>query len=150
MPEKKESAQGPLVLVVDDFETGRQMCAEYFAFRGFRVATAADGFEALDETRRLRPDAILMDLSLPRLDGWETTRRLKADGETAAIPVIALTAHAGSEDHERARAAGCDRVMTKPSPPQELVAAVCEELGLQTTEREPCAAGAGETGAAAP
>ena len=118
----------PLVLIVDDVDHGREICAEYLEFRGFRVATAVDGIDALDKAFALLPDVILMDLSLPRLDGWEATRRLKADARTRAIPVIALTAHALASAHERATEAGCDSVVTKPCLPKDLEAEVRRQL----------------------
>jgi len=118
----------PLVLIVDDVDHGREICAEYQEFRGFRVATAADGREALDKAFELLPDVILMDLSLPVIDGWEATRRLKNDDRTRKIPVIALTAHALSSFHERAKEAGCDSVVTKPCLPKDLEAEVRRQL----------------------
>ena len=125
-----DAINAPLVLIVDDYAEGREVCAEYLAFRGFRVATAEDGIDALDKTRALLPDVILMDLSLPRLDGWEASRRLKADASTRHIPIIALTAHALSSAREKAVAAGCDAVMTKPCPPRDLEAEVRRHLGM--------------------
>jgi len=110
----------PLVLVVDDVDHGREIFAEYLEFRGFRVSTACDGLEALEKAFELLPDIILMDLSLPGIDGWEATRRLKDDDRTRAIPVIALTAHALASAHERAWKAGCDAVVTKPCLPKDL------------------------------
>ena len=109
-----DSILAPLVLVVDDVAHGREIFAEYLEFRGFRVATAADGLEALDKAFELLPDIILMDLSLPQLDGWEATRRLKGDDRTKTIPVIALTAHAMANDRDKALEAGCDDYDTKP------------------------------------
>lgn len=103
-----------LVLVVDDFQDGREMCAEYLSFVGYRIAEAASGYEALSRAHELAPDVILMDLSLPGIDGWEATRRLKADPETRHIPIVALTAHALPGDAERARRVGCDAFVTKP------------------------------------
>ncbi len=82
------SRERPLVLVVDDFEAGRDLVAEYLGFRGYDVATAADGAEGLEKAAELLPDAILMDLSLPVIDGWEATRRLRADERTRGIRVI--------------------------------------------------------------
>jgi two-component system, cell cycle response regulator DivK len=104
----------PLILVVDDYQDAREMYAEYLEFSGFRVAEAKNGAEALEKAFALSPDVILMDLSLPVMDGWEATRRLKADPRTSSIPVIALTAHAMSGDREKAVAAGCDDFDTKP------------------------------------
>jgi CheY-like chemotaxis protein len=126
----------PLVLIVDDYAEGREICAEYLAFRGYRVATAEDGLDALEKTGSLLPDVILMDLSLPRLDGWEASRRIKADARTRHIPIIALTAHALSSARERALDAGCDSVVTKPCPPRDLEAEVRRRLGLGGAETE--------------
>lgn len=118
----------PLVLIVDDVDHGREICSEYLEFRGFRVATAADGQEALDKAFELLPDVILMDLSLPKIDGWEATRRLKNDDRTRAIPVVALTAHALASAHDKAKEAGCDSVVTKPCLPKDLEAEVRRQL----------------------
>jgi two-component system, cell cycle response regulator DivK len=120
--------EAALVLVVDDVADGREICAEYLAFRGYRVETAADGFEALEKAAALLPDVVLMDLSLPGIDGWEATRRLKADERTRAIRVIALTAHALVSAHDSAMAAGCDAVVTKPCLPKELEAEIRRQL----------------------
>ena len=126
----------PLVLVVDDVPDGREICAEYLAFRGYDVATAEDGQEALDKTASLLPDVILMDLSLPGIDGWEATRRLKQDARTKHIRIIALTAHALPSAHERARAAGCDVVVTKPVLPEDLVLEVQRQLAARDAAGE--------------
>jgi two-component system, cell cycle response regulator DivK len=123
--------KAPLVLVVDDVAHGREIFAEYLEFRGFRVATAVDGLEALDKAFELRPDIILMDLSLPQLDGWEATRRLKQDERTRTIPVIALTAHALASAHDRAKEVGCDAVVTKPCIPKDLEAEVRRQLAIR-------------------
>jgi two-component system, cell cycle response regulator DivK len=117
-----------LVLIVDDVDHGREICSEYLEFRGFRVATAADGQEALDKAFELLPDVILMDLSLPKIDGWEATRRLKNDDRTRHIPIVALTAHALASAHEKAIEAGCDSVVTKPCLPKDLEAEVRRQL----------------------
>ena len=126
------TALAPLVLIVDDVDHGREICSEYLAFRGFRVATAADGQEALDKAFELLPDVILMDLSLPKIDGWEATRRLKQDERTSAIPVVALTAHALASAHDKAKEAGCDAVVTKPCLPRDLEAEVRRQLEGRT------------------
>lgn len=102
------------ILLVEDNELNRDMLSRRLARRGFEVVLAGDGAEGLDAARAERPDLVVMDLSLPVLDGWEATRRLKADADTRAIPVIALTAHAMSGDREQAMAAGCDDFDTKP------------------------------------
>jgi CheY-like chemotaxis protein len=119
----------PLVLVVDDFLDAREMYAEYFVFSGFRVAEAANGTEALAKAIELVPQVILMDLSMPGMDGWEATRRLKADSRTKDIPVIALTGHALTGFQESAKLAGCDAFVTKPCLPDTLVAEVRRLLG---------------------
>ena len=104
----------PLVLVVEDYQDAREMYAAYLSFSGYRVAEATNGIEAIEKTVELMPDIILMDLALPRMDGWEATRRLKADAELSKIPVIVISARAMPADEERARSAGCDDFLTKP------------------------------------
>ncbi|MCC7123741.1 MAG: response regulator [Acidobacteria bacterium] len=111
----------PLVLVVDDYDDAREMYAESLLVYGFRVAEAANGLQAIELARSLTPDVILMDLSLPGMDGWEATRLLKADARTMHIPVVALTGHALSSALDRARAAGCDRFVVKPALPDTVV-----------------------------
>jgi two-component system cell cycle response regulator DivK len=122
--------QGPLILVVDDYEDAREMYAEYLRFCGFRVAEARNGNEALDQAFTLMPDLILMDLSLPGMDGWEATRQLKADERTKNIPVVALTGHALAGASEGAKKAGCDSFVTKPCLPDDLVVEVRRMLSL--------------------
>ena len=122
--------QGPLILVVDDYEDAREMYAEYLRFCGFRVAEARNGNEALEQAFSLMPDLILMDLSLPGMDGWEATRRLKADERTRQIPVVALTGHALAGASEGAKNAGCDSFVTKPCLPDDLVVEVRRMLSL--------------------
>ena len=114
----------PLILVVDDYQDAREMYAEYLQFSGFRVAEAKNGNEAVAQARSLRPDLILMDLSLPGMDGWEATRVLKADEATKHIPIVALTGHALAGASEGARRAGCDSFVTKPCLPDDLVVEV--------------------------
>jgi CheY-like chemotaxis protein len=114
----------PLILVVDDYQDAREMYAEYLQFSGFRVAEAKNGNEAVDQAFALKPDLILMDLSLPGMDGWEATRRLKADEATKHIPIVALTGHALAGASEGARKAGCDSFVTKPCLPDDLVVEV--------------------------
>ena len=110
----KAASDAPLVLVVDDFEDNRAMYVEYLQFQGLRVAEAVNGEEAVARAKELLPVIIIMDLSLPVMDGWEATRQLKAAAGTREIPVIALTAHAMAGDREKALAAGCDEYETKP------------------------------------
>jgi two-component system, cell cycle response regulator DivK len=103
------------VLIVEDNENNRKMLQRRLARRGYEVAVAADGAQGLALARaEPAPDVVLMDMSLPVMDGWAVTRRLKADPATRAIPVIALTAHAMAGDRERALEAGCDEFETKP------------------------------------
>jgi CheY-like chemotaxis protein len=114
----------PLILVVDDYQDAREMYAEYLQFSGFRVAEARNGNEAVDQAFALRPDLILMDLSLPGKDGWEATRELKADDRTRHIPIVALTGHALAGASDGAKKAGCDSFVTKPCLPDDLVVEV--------------------------
>jgi CheY-like chemotaxis protein len=114
----------PLILVVDDYQDAREMYAEYLQYSGFRVAEAKNGNEAVAQARSLKPDLILMDLSLPGMDGWEATRVLKADEATKHIPIVALTGHALAGASEGARKAGCDSFVTKPCLPDDLVVEV--------------------------
>jgi CheY-like chemotaxis protein len=119
----------PLILVVDDYQDAREMYAEYLQFSGFRVAEARNGNEAVEQAFALRPDLILMDLSLPGMDGWEATRRLKSDDATKHIPIVALTGHALAGASEGAKRAGCDSFVTKPCLPDDLVVEVRRMLG---------------------
>ena len=118
----------PLVLVVEDYPETQEIYREFLTFSGFRVALASTGQEAVDKARELCPDIILMDLSLPGMDGWEATRILKADPRTRHIRIVALTAHALASYAESARAAGCDGVVTKPCLPPDLAAEVRRQL----------------------
>jgi CheY-like chemotaxis protein len=111
----------PLILIVDDFPDNRDMYMQYLEFSGLRVAEAQNGHEALQQAFTLRPSLIVMDLSLPGLDGWEATRRLKADPRTKDIPVIALTGHALAGHSKGAIEAGCDAFITKPCLPERLL-----------------------------
>jgi CheY-like chemotaxis protein len=102
------------ILLVEDQEMNRDMLSRRLKKRGYEVSIAVDGAEGVDKARSEAPDLILMDMSLPVMDGWEATRTLKADEATRSIPVVALTAHAMSTDREKALAAGCDAYETKP------------------------------------
>jgi two-component system, cell cycle response regulator DivK len=123
-PPSGTEPQRPLILIVDDFQDNREMYAEYFTFSGFHVEEAGNGQEALDKAFDLLPDLIIMDLSLPGMDGWEATRRLKKDERTKNIPVVALTGHALAGHSKGAKEAGCDAFITKPCLPDVLVAEV--------------------------
>ena len=123
-------SSGPLILIVEDFEDAREMYREFLEFSGFRVITARDGREALEQARTALPDLTLMDLSLPGIDGWEATRLLKADPATRHLLIVALSAHALAADGERARVAGCDGFIAKPCLPTDLVAQLGAYLKL--------------------
>src|SRR5437762_14325162 len=112
------------ILLVEDNELNRDMLSRRLARRGYEVMLARDGQEALETARAELPDLILMDMSLPVLDGWDATRQLKSDPATAGIPVIGLTAHAMAGDREKALAAGCDDYDTKPIEFDRLLAKI--------------------------
>ena len=109
------------ILLVEDNEMNRDMLSRRLLRRGYEIAFAMDGQEAVDKATSERPDLILMDMGLPVIDGWEATRRIKANPATSAIPVIALTAHAMSADRDKALDAGCDDFDTKPVDIERLV-----------------------------
>ena len=102
------------ILIVEDNEMNRDMLSRRLSRSGYEIAIAVNGQEGVDLAASFAPDLILMDMSLPVIDGWEATRRIKSDPATASIPVIALTAHAMVQDKEKAMAAGCDDFDTKP------------------------------------
>nr|PZN86778.1 MAG: two-component system response regulator [Pseudomonadota bacterium] len=104
----------PKILLVEDNEANRDMLSRRLIRKGYEVVMAEDGAQAVEMASREKPDIVLMDMSLPVIDGWEATRRLKAGEGTRSIPVIALTAHAMSGDREKALEAGCDDYDTKP------------------------------------
>jgi CheY-like chemotaxis protein len=116
------------VLVVDDTEDAREMYTLYLEFVGMRVATASDGEEALRTVAAQSPDVVVMDLSMPGMDGWTATRLLKADPQWRHIPVIALTGQAMKGAEQSARDAGCDRYVMKPCLPDDLVRIIHEVL----------------------
>ena len=125
-----EEARKPLVLVVDDFADNREMYSEFLTYSGYDVVEARNGKEAIDAAIQRTPDIIIMDLSLPVMDGWEATRRLKADERTRQIPVVALTGHALAGHSKGARDAGCDSFLAKPCLPDQLVAEIKRMLAV--------------------
>ena len=129
-------ADRPRVLLVDDYPDAREMYAEYLQYSGFDVIEAGNGIEALERAADSAPDIILMDLSLPVMDGWEATRRLKADKATADIPIVALTGHALAGILEGAKNAGCDAFITKPCLPEDLVKEIRKVLDSASTPRK--------------
>lgn len=102
------------ILLVEDHEMNRDMLSRRLRRKGFTVEEAVDGLQALEKINHLKPDIVLMDMSLPRMDGWEATKRIKAQPDTAHIPVIGLSAHAMSGDRQKGLNAGCDDYDTKP------------------------------------
>jgi two-component system, cell cycle response regulator DivK len=120
------------LLLVEDNELNRDMLSRRLTKRGFQVWLAADGRQAVELTRELLPDAILMDLSLPEINGWDATRTIKADVRTGQIPVIVLTAHALAEEKEKALAAGADGFTTKPVDLDELLRMLSELIDVTT------------------
>jgi CheY-like chemotaxis protein len=117
------------ILVVEDNEMNRDMLTRRLQKKGYETVVAVDGQEGLSLAEQLLPDLILMDMSLPVIDGWEATRRLKAAEATRKIPIIALTAHAFSDDREKALAAGCDDFDTKPIELPRLLEKMLKLLG---------------------
>ncbi len=117
------------ILLVEDNEMNRDMLSRRLERKGYEVVIAVDGQKAIDLAASVKPDLILMDMSLPIIDGWEATRRLKADALTKPIPIIALTAHAMPEDERRAREAGCNDYDTKPIELPRLLEKIAALLG---------------------
>jgi CheY-like chemotaxis protein len=114
----------PLVLLVEDQPELRRLYAQQLMMSGFDVIEAGNGADAIAWTSSHAPDVVLMDLSIPIIDGWEATRRLKNDQRTAHIPVVALTAHDGAGELRQATDAGCDWFVPKPCPPDALIAEI--------------------------
>jgi CheY-like chemotaxis protein len=114
----------PLILLAEDFEDARELYRDYLELSGFAVETATNGREAIDQALALQPDIILMDASMPVLDGWQATRELKSNPTTKHIPILALTAHAFDDARREAKDVGCDGFVTKPCLPDDLVTKV--------------------------
>jgi CheY-like chemotaxis protein len=114
----------PKILLVEDNEMNRDMLSRRLQRKGYEVVLALDGQSGVEMSQTQAPDLVLMDMSLPVLDGWEATRRLKTDASTRHIPIIALTAHAMSSDREKALEAGCDDYDTKPVELPRLLAKI--------------------------
>ena len=121
------------ILVVEDNEMNRDMLSRRLERKGYQVILAIDGRDGISAARTESPDLILMDMSLPGIDGWEAARRLKSDEATRLIPVIALTAHAMVSDRQKALEAGCDDYETKPIEFQRLLTKIQAILGLNET-----------------
>lgn len=126
MPEPSTSA--PLVLVIDDVEDNRDVYEQFLKHEGWRVATAVDGEDGLVKAAALGPNVVILDMGLPRMDGWEVAKRLKNAPATSGIPVIALTGHVSKESRQRAVTAGVDDFIAKPCLPGDLVSAIRRHL----------------------
>ncbi|HET9986768.1 MAG TPA: response regulator [Longimicrobiales bacterium] len=124
------------VLLVEDNEDNLVVYRTILEHVGYRVIEARDGEEGVARARQDLPDLILMDISIPKIDGWEATQRLKADAATDAIPIIALTAHALEEDRQKALQAGCDGYLAKPVEPRRVVQEVEKFVGPPTAVSE--------------
>jgi len=118
-----------VILSVEDNEANRRIIRDLFTRKGYRVVEAVNGEEAVTIAKKEKPDLILMDVQLPKMDGYEATRQIKSDPEMESIPVLAVTSYALSEDREKAMAAGCEDYVAKPFRPRELVAKVEKLLG---------------------
>ena len=118
--EKRGARENAFVLVVDDVDDNRELYVQFLIHKGWRVERAADGFEAVANSVSLRPDIVVMDLGLPKMDGWEAIRMIRAHPVAKQIPIIALTGRALDTSKRRAVAAGVDSYLTKPCLPQDL------------------------------
>jgi len=123
------ASTGHTLLLVEDNEDNRIIYSTVLRHLGYRVIEAQDGVEAVELARTAQPDLILMDISIPRMDGWEATRILRGDSRTSAIPIIALTAHALADDRERAAKVGFSSYLAKPIEPKVVVAEVRRWIG---------------------
>ena len=124
-------ASPPLVLVVDDDQNSREGIAEFLVGAGYRVSEAADGPEALGKALRRRPDIVLLDLAIPKVDGWTVARTLKADPGLAQVPVVAFSGFDYPSERSRAQAAGCDAFLAKPCSLPQLLEMIRRLLGLR-------------------
>ena len=134
-PPPRAAGEPPLVLIVDDYDDNREMYSSYLEFAGLRVAEAVNGREALSKTNELMPDLIVMDLSLPGIDGWQATRTIKQDPQTRHVLILALTGHALEGASEGAKKAGCDGFLTKPCLPEDLCTEIQRMLGAAANPR---------------
>jgi len=132
----KMMADSPTVLLVEDNDDNLRIYSTILNYAGYHVLEATDGEAGLETARSGQPDLILMDVSIPKIDGWEVTRILKSDPATATIPVIALTAHALSSDRERADEIGFDGYIPKPAEPRLVLAEVERRIGKATAHNQ--------------
>lgn len=124
-----DASQPPLILLVDDYEDARVMYGHFLRMSGYEPLEASTGEEALELAYARKPDLILLDMSLPGIDGWEVTTELKRNATTKHIPIVALTAHALQSERQRTERAGCDGFLAKPCAPPELLAEITRLLG---------------------
>jgi CheY-like chemotaxis protein len=124
-------------LIADDSQDAREMYGEYLTLQGYQVVAAADGADAVERARTCLPDIILMDLQMPRLDGWEAIRLLRSDRRTASIPIVAVSAHAQDAARSEARAAGADACLTKPCLPSQVLMMVRALLSWRAAAASP-------------
>jgi CheY-like chemotaxis protein len=124
-----ESPHPPRILLVDDYEDARVMYGHFLRMSGYHPIEAATGEQALELAHTEQPDLILLDMSLPGIDGWEVTAELKRDERTKHIPIVALTAHALQAERQRTEKAGCDGFLAKPCAPPDLLAEISRLLG---------------------
>jgi two-component system cell cycle response regulator DivK len=117
------------ILVVEDTEDNRQILRDLLGMAGYDMIEANDGAEGVSQATEHKPDLILMDIQMPVMDGYEATRRIKANPELKSIPIVAVTSYALSGDEEKARAAGCDAYIAKPYSPRQMLAKVRQILG---------------------
>ncbi|CAN5735641.1 response regulator [soil metagenome] len=120
------------VLLVEDNEDHWTIYRVLLEYVGYQVLLAGEGYEALRKAREEKPHIILMDISIPGIDGWEVTRILKADPDTASIPIVALTAHASEAARKRCEEVGCDGYLAKPVEPRRVLAEVERFIGMPT------------------
>jgi CheY-like chemotaxis protein len=131
--ERRRSAQSPTALLVDDDPDARIIYAAYLRWQGWHVVTAADGRVALDKALELIPDAVVLDLAMPRVDGWTVLKELRASSWTAHIPVVVLTAVDGTRDE--AFRAGCNAYLVKPCPPEVVWMQLCTLVEVHPVRR---------------
>jgi len=128
-----EPDNAPLILLVDDYEDARVMYGHFLRMSGYEPLEAATGEEALELAHSRLPDLILLDMSLPGIDGWEVTTELKRNPRTKHIPIVALTAHALQSERQRTERVGCDGFLAKPCAPPDLLAEIARLLGPRAT-----------------
>ena len=133
--EKNEKRAQALVLIVDDVPDNRAIYADFLRFSGYEVVEATDGYEAVELAKKRQPDVVLMDLSLPGMDGWEATRQIKNSSTTHHIKIIAVTGHALEGTAKGAREAGCDAFLSKPCLPETLEAEIRRMLESTKTPK---------------